>query len=112
MVKISNFHKTYCKELLPQCNGKAETEKPCLQIAREDGTPLVFSAIPKELRCKKDTFESEPTYLPYPPLATQTEFNIAIVDCAEYEEAIPDRDQRLVCLVGNSEESGIQTLNI
>ena len=43
---------------------------------------------------KKDTFETDPKYLPYPPLVTQTEFNIAIVDCKEYEESIPDRVQR------------------
>lgn len=77
-----------------KCNGKTETEKACLQIAREDGTPLIFSKIPNELECKKDTFEKDPKYLPYPPLVTQTEFNIAVVDCKEYEAAIPDRDRR------------------
>ena len=80
-----------------KCKGKAETTKPCLQIAREDGTPLIFSDIAGELECKKGTFlnsKEDPKYLPYPPLETQTEFNIAMVDCKEYEEAIPDRDRR------------------
>ena len=86
------------KELQPRCNKKDEHEMGCLQIERADGTAIVFAEIPKELQCKKNTFEKDEQYHPFPTLKDQTESNIAEVDCQEYKEAFQkyekDWDQR------------------
>ena len=62
----------------------------CLQLERADGTAIIFAEIPKRLQCKKDTFEEDEKYHPFPTLKDQTESKIAEVDCQEYEEAFQE----------------------
>ena len=78
------------KELQPRCNQKDEHEMGCLQLERADGTAIIFAEIPKRLQCKKDTFEEDEKYHPFPALKDQTESKIAEVDCQEYEEAFQE----------------------
>lgn len=78
------------KELQPRCNQKDEHEMGCLQLERADGTAIIFAEIPKRLQCKKDTFEEDEKYHPFPTLKDQIESKIAEVDCQEYEEAFQE----------------------
>jgi len=78
------------KELQPRCNQKDEHEMGCLQLERSDGTAIIFAEIPKRLQCKKDTFEEDEKYHPFPSLKDQTESKIAEVDCQDYEEAFQE----------------------
>ena len=78
------------KELQPRCNQKDEHEMGCLQLERSDGTAIIFAEIPKRLQCKKDTFEEDEKYHPFPALKDQTESKIAEVDCQDYEEAFQE----------------------
>ena len=86
------------KELQPRCNQKDEHEMGCLQLERADRTAIIFAEIPKKLQCKKDTFDQDEKYHPFPTLKDQTKSNIAEVDCQEYKEAFQkhekDWDQR------------------
>ena len=85
------------KEITSKCDGKSDTETACLQIAREDGTPILFTNIIDDLQCSNGTFNS-PKYLPYPSISSQkfaqkiaqNEFlNIVNVSCSDYENSIP-----------------------
>ena len=45
----------FLKEITSKCEGKDETETACLQIAREDGKPVLFSNIEDDLTCSKNS---------------------------------------------------------
>ena len=45
----------FLKEITSKCEGTDETETACLQIAREDGKPVLFSNIEDDLTCSKNS---------------------------------------------------------
>ena len=45
----------FLKEITSKCEGKHETETACLQIARQDGKPVLFSNIEDGLTYSKNS---------------------------------------------------------
>ena len=54
----------FLKEITSKCEGKDETETACLQIARADGKPVLFSNIEDNLTCSKNSTQEQGSRVP------------------------------------------------